>query len=268
MGSSSHASKLRLLLSLLPARPAEFGDRLRAMLQVRWEARRVRAGNYQATDFAQVLDALGSTLGHRLAAFLDDSAVHELEAQLQDRAKRIRESSPLSALHDGDLVLGRLCYAVCRGLRPSVVVETGVAHGVTSAFVLTALAANAHGELHSIDLPPLGVDADRFVGALIPSACRSRWHLHRGASRRVLPGLLARIGPIDVFVHDSLHTEQNMGFELQSVLPHLRRPGVVISDDIEGNRAFERFASSSNPSYTAVLREAGKPGLCGVALLD
>ena len=35
------------------------------------------------------------------------------------------------------------------------VVETGVAHGVTSRFILEALERNGRGFLWSIDLPPL-----------------------------------------------------------------------------------------------------------------
>ena len=47
----------------------------------------------------------------------------------------------------GDSALGRFVYAVVRASRPDVVIETGVATGVTSAHILAALADNEHGEL-------------------------------------------------------------------------------------------------------------------------
>ncbi|RMG03228.1 MAG: hypothetical protein D6735_08975 [Acidobacteria bacterium] len=71
-----------------------------------------------------------------------------------------------------------------------MVLETEVGYGVTSAFILKALEVNGHGTLHSVDLPPLGCDADQFVGILIPELLKYRWQLHRGVSRRVLPSLL------------------------------------------------------------------------------
>jgi hypothetical protein len=40
-----------------------------------------------------------------------------------------------------------------RSLKPRVIVETGVASGLSSAHILRALAANGTGTLHSIDLP-------------------------------------------------------------------------------------------------------------------
>jgi hypothetical protein len=42
-------------------------------------------------------------------------------------------------------------YALCRLIRPRIVVETGVAAGVSSAFILKALNDNSYGILHSID---------------------------------------------------------------------------------------------------------------------
>ncbi len=89
--------------------------------------------------------------------------------------------------------LTRLCYAVVRAQEPECVVETGVCYGVTSFFILAALARNSKGNLYSIDLPPLGQDADRFVGSAIPDgALKTRWHLHRGVSRRILLGVLGK----------------------------------------------------------------------------
>jgi len=49
---------------------------------------------------------------------------------------------------------------------------------------------------------------------------------------------------VDIFVHDSLHTYRNMRFEFETVWPSLTHSGVVISDDIAMNRAFEDFFRS------------------------
>jgi len=47
---------------------------------------------------------------------------------------------------------GILLYAMVRALKPEVVVETGVANGVSSSFILKALDRNSRGRLYSIDL--------------------------------------------------------------------------------------------------------------------
>jgi hypothetical protein len=110
-------------------------------------------------------------------------------------------------------------YLLIRAARPRIVVETGVLYGATSAHILAALEANAEGELYSIDLP----HDPREPGpeALVPGHLHRRWALVLGDSRRELPPLLKRLGAIDCFYHDSLHTFEHMTWEYQTVLPYL-----------------------------------------------
>jgi hypothetical protein len=92
-------------------------------------------------------------------------------------------------------------------LRPSVIVETGVARGVTSRFVIEGLDRNNHGQLWSIDLPHLfEQNLHAQTAAAIPDSCRSRWTYIEGSSRRRLPSLLRSLGQVELFIHDSLHT--------------------------------------------------------------
>jgi len=170
-------------------------------------------------------------------------------------------------MHNADFALARTAYLVCRALRPAVVVETGVAYGVTSAFILQALHRNAGGTLYSVDLPPLHPHGDQFVGSAIPQGLRSRWQLYRGSGQRVLPKVLPTLPRLDVFVHDSLHTFHNMQAELQLVTPRLNHRAVVLADDIQENRAYAQWIDQAHPSYSAVVGEVAKPALFGVAVM-
>lgn len=127
-------------------------------------------------------------------------------------------------------------YVVTRVLAPEVVVETGVAHGASSAYVLSAINATGHGCLISIELSD-----DPDVGRLVPKKLRSRWDLRRGHSLIVLPRVLAERGPIDMFVHDSWHRCRHVTRELELVWPHLSPGGVMCVHDILANNAFPRF---------------------------
>ncbi|MDQ1280386.1 MAG: hypothetical protein QG670_1649 [Thermoproteota archaeon] len=49
--------------------------------------------------------------------------------------------------------LGTVLYVLCRQLKPYVVVETGVAGGMSSSYILCALEENKYGRLYSIDVP-------------------------------------------------------------------------------------------------------------------
>jgi hypothetical protein len=55
--------------------------------------------------------------------------------------------------NDGDAGLVCAIWCLIRHLRAERIVETGVAHGFTSRFILEALESNRAGHLWSVDLP-------------------------------------------------------------------------------------------------------------------
>lgn len=162
--------------------------------------------------------------------------------------------------HDGDTSLAHAVWSVTRHLQPSVVVETGVARGMTSAAILSALRANDGGRLYSIDLPPLTKGWAEQSGVAVEPELKSQWSYVRGSTRRRLPPLLATLDGIDVFVHDSLHTFQTMTFEFQCAWRSLRPGGVIISDDIDDNLAFEAFVAERGAMKTVIGQESNKVG--------
>jgi hypothetical protein len=157
--------------------------------------------------------------------------------------------------NDGDAGLARAIWCIVLNLKPRVVVETGVGHGVTSRFILQAMEQNGSGHLSSIDLPPLDPDVRARVGIAVPPALKHRWTYIEGSSRRRLPSLLKKLGTIDLFVHDSLHSKRNLRFELDSVWPLVRPGGVVVVDDIDANDGFESFRQD-HPAYPYFICES------------
>lgn len=141
-----------------------------------------------------------------------------------------------------DSHLSELQYVVTRLLRPAVVVETGVWLGLSSWTMLAAMEASGTGTLVSIDFPPLEETQRVQVGSLVPDRLRHRWDLRLGPSRQLLPEVFAEHPEIDMFVHDSDHTFFNMMREFAQGWEHLVPGGVLLSDDIEANHAFVKFA--------------------------
>jgi hypothetical protein len=145
---------------------------------------------------------------------------------------------------------GETLYALVRALRPRVIVETGVAEGVSSAFFLRALQDNGDGQLYSIDLPPSSTHlADGWAyympehetsGWVIPENLKHRWHLILGDSASELPRLLNSLVEIDMFLHDSLHTRKHQMFEYETAWPFIKRNGLLLSNDL--STAFVQFS--------------------------
>ena len=238
--------------------PAECFDRLATLAQSRLEAGRFTPPRYNAQPFTSNLERLSAALKADLERFLTEPAAREVESQVADCLAHSSSRGNFDSAHNADPALARLCYVLCRALKPTHVLETGVAHGITTAFLLKALEVNGTGHLWSIDLPPLASNADDSVGRAVPKELRSRWTLCRGKSRRILPALLRHLAPIDIFIHDSLHTYRNETFEFATAWPQLRNHGVLVSDDIEAHPAWVDWERKVRPLLSLVFEERPK----------
>ena len=163
--------------------------------------------------------------------------------------REIREFSMGGSFHLKEVLL----FSLIRKLQPEIVVETGVAQGISSYTILSALRSNTHGKLISVDFPnynakgyeyddgtvdPVFVRPSLGSGWLVPSAYSNLWDLRIGKSKNVLPTLDVKV---DIFLHDSEHSYHNMIFEFEWAYSHLSPRGVIVSDDIDWNGAFSDF---------------------------
>ena len=132
-------------------------------------------------------------------------------------------------------------YLLTRLTKPDCVIETGVASGASSAYILRAMHDNARGTLHSIDLPPDDLSDGKATGWIVPDSLKNRWHLYIGDSKELLKPLLSETGQIDCFLHDSLHTYDHMLWEFRTAWEYLCPGGLLLSHDVGRNRAFFDF---------------------------
>jgi predicted O-methyltransferase YrrM len=160
-----------------------------------------------------------------------------------------------AGFNDGDTALVRGIWRLIREMKPDRVVETGVGHGFTSRIILEALARNGKGHLWSIDRPPLDPKTRQRIGIVVDGRHHERWTLIRKSSRRALPDLMRSLGSIDLFIHDSGHTERNVTFELAHAWKALRPGGIAVIDDIDSNWGFDAFVKSHR-DFRAIVCEA------------
>jgi predicted O-methyltransferase YrrM len=201
----------------------------------------------------------------------------EVIGELQAKGVRVGPES-YGSLNDGDAGLVRAIWYLTRYRRPANVVETGVAHGLTSRFILEALERNGVGHLWSIDIAPLEQESPAQIGIAVGDRHLRRWSYIEGSSRERLPAILAQLGQIDLFVHDSLHTPDNVRFEMDLAWATLLPGGAIVVDDIDlSNRAFRTSTQAFQGHQSMIceseplhpdLRRFNKKGLFGIILKE
>lgn len=155
-----------------------------------------------------------------------------------------------------------LWYYLVRTRRAKTVVETGVSYGTSTFMILLAMERNGAGALHSIDDGAgIGLPDGAGVGYLVDRPLRRRWRLSTGDTAALLEPLLARLGKIDMFVHDSAHTEDVMSFEYGAAWPRLGPGGILASDDVNATASWDAFTAANSGQIDTLfaMQEMARP---------
>ena len=134
-----------------------------------------------------------------------------------------------------------LLYALTRWRKPQVIVETGGFLGMSSAFILKALADEhlSNSKLHSIEWME-----DCPHGSLIPDELRAGFVPMRGKvedfmAKNQLPPR------VDLFLHDSSHRRSHMLMEYEYFWDRMGDGDVLVSHDVHLSSAFSEFITKT-----------------------
>lgn len=130
-------------------------------------------------------------------------------------------------------------YALVRALRPQHVVETGTDKGLGSLMFAAALLANGTGRLTTLDVDPNS-------GYLIRGRYATVVDRQLGDSVATLRALTT---PVDLFLHDSLHTFEHEAAEYEAVESMLKPNALVLSDNSHVTDALPQWAERTGRSF-------------------
>lgn len=180
-------------------------------------------------------------------------------------------NSTISKLEAEGIDLGgggslELLYFWTRKIRPSLILESGVAAGWSSYAFLLALNENKSGKLLSSDLPYFRIkNPESFIGILVPEELRGpHWQLEIQGDDFNLPKLLSQGNKLQLIHYDSDKRKSGRKKFLSRIERHLDEDCIIIMDDIQNNLAFKEYVGSKNLVYTLIESE-GK--YVGIALL-
>jgi predicted O-methyltransferase YrrM len=140
-----------------------------------------------------------------------------------------------------------LLYNLVRLFKSESIIETGVAYGWSSMAILAAIYKNKRGRLISVDMPYPKLNSEQYVGIVVPDKWKSNWKLIRKPDRNgLLEALQAFPEGIDLCHYDSDKSYDGRLWAYEKLWKALKEKGIFISDDIQDNIAFFKFAEAKN----------------------
>lgn len=140
--------------------------------------------------------------------------------------------------------LAAFLYSYVLTKKPAVIVETGVANGITTNIIMRALEETG-GELHSFDIDQKTQNVYRGDGA---------WNFHLLTKKydSTLRNQVQKIGKVDLWIHDSNHGYTWQAFEYSLAIQSLTHGGTLVSDDIDSSTAWGLASKSEFKSSIGV----------------
>ena len=232
--------------------------RLRALFEIRLNKLIFDHKPSDAMKFNKFLKQLSETCLPNLLTTIREAEEASLWVHSNfANVKKKKPNLPFPNHYNADSSLSMICYALTRYLKPTVVLETGVANGITSAIVLLAIERNNCGKLISVDLPPLSDPFGVYTGLGIPEHLRKYWILHLGSTRQLLPKIVKETTNMGLFISDSANIYTLQRYEFESVWKVLASGGVMIFNNI--SRRLQRFLESVEQSKFYSVWQTEKP---------
>jgi predicted O-methyltransferase YrrM len=168
------------------------------------------------------------------------NVVASFSAQIQ-QSEFMEEMIRRRNAHGPDGTMGRIDCATLYGLvrwhRPSVTVESGGYLGMSSAFILKALADEGltDAKLYSIEFNKACPH-----GILVPDELRTGFIPLNADVKDLVKGDQLP-GTLDMFLHDSSHRYRHMLWEFSEFWKRLPDGGLIVSHDVHFSAAFSEF---------------------------
>ena len=150
-----------------------------------------------------------------------------------------------STLRDSEVGFGRRIgwYAAIRYLKPKIVVETGVSHGVGALVICSAIARNkSEGFAGNY----FGTDIDKNAGQLLPTEYLEFAKILLGDSIESLKSLNVSI---DIFINDSDHSPCYERNEYEVILNSLSEKALIMGDNSHVTDELHNFSIVNGRKY-------------------
>ena len=151
----------------------------------------------------------------------------------------------INAGKDSQIAYGRriVWYAIIRAMKPRIVVETGVEHGVGACVITAALLRNqSEGFLGRY----IGTELNEKSGKLLTGKYVSVGEIKFGDSIKTLSRIEEKI---DIFINDSSHDSEYEYREYLTISDKLAANSIILGDNAHVSKSLSSYSRKENRNF-------------------
>ena len=213
----------------------------------RWIWKRTETSNFyydltdsNRLDLAHLISLISGATVSEVKGYIEELAS---DIDLRNHIKKSWESNP--RLKDAYVGFGRRegWYAIVRSLKPKLVIETGVSHGIGACVIASAVLRN---RTEGYEGQYLGTDWDPDAGVLLSGIYAEAGEIVYGDSISTLEKI---DGSIELFINDSDHSFEYEAREYSVIQSKLSTQALVLGDNSHVSPSLRTFSELSNRRF-------------------
>jgi len=181
-------------------------------------------------------------------------------------AKKIQEKN--SNIELGNNYAVEIIYFLMINFKPNIILETGVAAGLSSRCILEAIKKNSKGVLYSSDFPYFRLEnPEKYIGYLAKDESnKDNWFLDIRGDDIALHAIVKKMGNenIDLFHYDSDKSYSGRSNALKSIGSKLSSKTIIIFDDIQNNLHFKDLVEENKEDFHIIGYDGKFTGIIGL----
>lgn len=155
-----------------------------------------------------------------------------------------------------------LLFNLCKQSKIINILETGVASGWSTLAILLAINNDSKKKLVSLDIPYPYKNSSHYIANAVPEYLKNhQWSLKIGIDIDTLQKMYSENLKFDLVHYDSDKSYYGRYWFYKSIWPHIKKNGLLISDDVKDNYAFFDFARLINKKYYLIKNNKKYSGL-------
>jgi predicted O-methyltransferase YrrM len=155
-------------------------------------------------------------------------------------AKKIQEKN--SNIELGNNYAVEIIYFLMINFKPNIILETGVAAGLSSRCILEAIKKNSKGVLYSSDFPYFRLsNPEKYIGIMVPEELKKNWHLEILGDEKNIKKFKLEINYADIILYDSDKRYSGKINFFKSVNSLIKSNTIIVVDDLHNDSFFLEY---------------------------